>query len=143
MSQAEIKRPLFVWVIFLFTMFSAAFMAIGSYFAFSSNTGELTELTGYVDSLGFIDWALMALTGSLNFAGAIFLFRLKVIAVHMLTFAFLLTIASSIWEIVTNNYIEELHSIGSGAVEGALLGAVISTAIVAYSWHLKNKNILS
>ncbi|GHD30866.1 hypothetical protein [Parahalioglobus pacificus] len=143
MSQAEIKRPLFVWVIFLFTMFSAAFMAIGSYFAFSSSTGEMTELTGYVDSLGFIDWALMALTTVLNLAGTIFLFRLKVIAVPLLTFAFLLGIASSIWEIAANNYIEELQSVGPGAVEGALLGAVISTAIVAYSWHLKNKNILS
>ncbi|NRA43095.1 MAG: hypothetical protein HRU21_12425 [Pseudomonadales bacterium] len=143
MSQAEINRPLFVWVIFLFTMFSAAFMAIGSYFAFSSNAGEMAELSEYVDNLGFIDWALMALTTVLNLAGTIFLFRLKVIAVPLLTFAFLLGIASTVWEVAANNYIEELQSVGPGAVEGALLSAVISTAIVAYSWHLKNKNILS
>ena len=133
------KRPKLVWVVFLFYLLSTGFTAL-SYLLILSGVIPITpEQATYFGTLSAFDWVITLLTGLLNAAGAIAIFRLRKIAFHLFSAAFAIVILQTLVHTITTNFVAALG--GSGAA-GALVGYGILLAVCVYAWKLKERGVL-
>jgi len=138
-AQPRGKRPKLVWAVFLFYVLSVGYTALSFFLIFSGVFPVTPEQATYFGNLSVFDWAITALTGSLNVAGAIAIFLLRKIAFYLFSAAFVLVILQTLVHTITTNFVTALG--GPGAV-GALIGYGILLAVCVYAWNLKGRGVL-
>ena len=138
-SQPMSKRPKLVWVVFLFNVLSVGYTALSFFLIFSGAISVPPEQAAYFGNLSAFDWVITALTGLLNVAGAVAIFRLRKIAFHLFATAFVLVILQTLVHTITTNFVAAL---GGPGVVGALIGYGISLAVCIYAWKLKARGVL-
>jgi len=139
MTQPRSKRPKLVWAVFLFYVLSVGYTALSFFLIFSGTIPVTPEQAAYFVNLSAFDWVITVLTGLLNVAGAIAMFRLRKIAFHLFSAAFVLVILQTLVHTITTNFVAALG--GPGAV-GGLIGYGISLAVCVYAWKLKAGGVL-
>jgi len=138
-AQSRSKRPKLVWAVFLFYVLSVGYTALSFFLIFSGSVPVTPEQAAYFRNLSVFDWAITALTGLLDVAGAIAILRLRKIAFYLFSSAFVLLILQTLVHTITTNFLTALG--GSGAV-GALIGYGILLAVCVYAWKLKGRGVL-
>ena len=139
--EEQVKRPKLVWAITIFYVISVPFTLLS---VLSVSTGQVPlspAMQAYFDSLSAFDYSLTTLTGVLNVAGTISLFRLRKSAVWLFTINVGLGTSYSLWHTLTTNWMEVMAE--PGALGGAFVGWAIGLGIVFYAWRLKLKGVLT
>jgi hypothetical protein len=133
------KKPKLVWVISIFYILSAGYTIL-SFVLISTGAIQVNEAQkAYFDSQSIFDDTLTLTMGSLNVLGAIFLLLLMRYAYHCFLTAFSLGIVMYVYHIIFKNW---LGAIGGPGLVGAVIGWLISIAIILYSKKLIKKEIL-
>jgi len=138
-AQQVNKRPKLVWVVFLFYVLSVGYTALSFFLVFSGAIPVTPEVAAYIINLSAFDWVITALTGLLNVAGAIAIFRLRKVAYYLFTATFVLVTLQTLVHIVTTNFVA---AIGGPGLIGALIGYGITLAVCIYAWKLKARGVL-
>ena len=138
-TQPSAKRPKLVWVVFLFYLFSAAYTALSFFLIFSGAISVTTEQAAYFRNLSMLDWAITALTTTLNLVAAVSLFLLRKIAFYLFAASLVLGFLQTLVHAITTNFVAALG--GPGAI-GVLIGYAISIAVCTYAWRLKARGAL-
>ena len=138
-AQPMTKRPKLVWAVFLFYVLSVGSTVLSFFLIFSGAITVTPEQAVYFGNLSVFDLVVTALTGFLNVAGAIAIFRLRKIAFHLFATAFIFVILQTLVQTTTTNFVAALG--GPGAV-GALIGYGILLAVCIYAWKLKGRGVV-
>lgn len=139
LAQPRSKRPKLVWAASLFYLLSVGYTALSFLLIYSGSIPVTPEQVAYFRNLSAFDYVITALTGLLNVAGAIAIFRLRKIAFHLFTAAFVLVILQTLVYAITTNFVAAVG--GPGAV-GVLIGYGILLAVCIYAWKLKARGVL-
>lgn len=131
------KRPVAVWIIFIWDIFTFVFYLFGLYAIFTGALGvppsTLSNLP-FGDTLGILTSLLI---GGLNLAGSVTLFLLRRISVVLFSTAFVLNVGITLLQIIRGFPLQSLPFIS------LLVGWTISALIIWYSHHLAKRGILS
>jgi len=133
------KRPKLVWVISIFYILSAGWAVLSFALIFSGVIPLNEAQKAYFDAQSIVDNIFTITMGSLNFLGAILLFLLRRYAFHCFLTAFSLGILMYIDHIFYKNW---LGVIGTPGLVGAIIGWLISIAIILYANRLIKNEIL-
>mgnify|MGYP001820639095 FL=1 len=131
------KRPVWVWIISVFTFLTAGITLLAILAAAMLPINEVetdvapATLFDYVAALVFSLAAVVA---------AIYLLRLRKAAFYWFTVPFVASVLLSFWDAMTTGVAESM--IGQDVVGYAVFGAVIGLAICVYCWRLIKKGIL-
>ena len=139
--NSDRKRPILVWVILLFIVFSGGFGTLSIILVHSGTVPMEPEAQAYFDQLTLLDHFLTITLGILNIIGAILLFRLKSLSCYIFSAAFLVNALMHIWHILNKGWIEAVASMEG--YTGAYYGLGIALLIVGYSWFLKSRRVLT
>ena len=93
------KRPILVWVIFLYYVLSFPFIALSFYLVFSGAVPLTPGEQSYLGNLTPVDFWLTILLGVANFAGAIALFLLRRLAFYLFSGTLVLNVLMTIWHV--------------------------------------------
>jgi hypothetical protein len=133
-SQQDGKRPVLVWVIFLFSLFgvvtgalTTVMMATGNFPAFS----EAQER--FMDSIPLWQHGISLGAIALYLAAAVQLFRMKAAAFTLYFVQFGLSLLMFFVQLA-NPYYREVMATGFIPL---VIGWAISVAIIAYCWRLR------
>ena len=127
-------RPAWVWVIFLYNLFSIGLIAT---IFWLSATGRVPLSAGQKKTLLSFSAAEIAETvilSALSLIGTVQLFRLRRNAFPLLCAAFAASLLSTIGHTI--------QAPASFSVTGHLVGWAISTAICIYAWRLRHDGVL-
>jgi hypothetical protein len=138
-QPALIKRPKLVWIISMFYIISTGWTIISFVLILSGSISLNEAQKAYFDSQNIFDNIFTIAIGSLNFLGAILLFLLKRHAYYCFLSAFALGILMVVYHIIFKNW---LDAIGDPGLVGAVIGWLISIAIILYSNKLIKNEIL-
>jgi len=133
------KRPKLVWIISIFYILSAGWTVLSFALIYSGSIPINEAQKAYFASQNIFDIILTLTMGSLNFLGAILLFLLRRHSFHCFLTAFSLGIIMTAYHIMFKNW---LDAIGGPGLVGALIGWIISVAIILYSNKLIKNEIL-
>ena len=133
------KRPILVWVIFLYYVLSGPFVALSFYLVFSGAVPLTPSQQSYFGNLTPFDFWLTILLGVANFTGAIALFLLRRLAAYLFSGALVLNVLMTIWHAAEKGWFAAM-SVSAGV--GALFGLVIALAICLYAWKLARAGVL-
>lgn len=128
-------RPAWVWVIFLYNLFSIGLIAT---IFWLSATGRVPLSAGQKKTLLSFSAAEIAETvilSVLQLAGTIQLFRLRRNAFPLLSAAFAASLLSTAWHALQPNAVPFQPT-------GHLVGWAISIAICTYAWRLSHDGVL-
>lgn len=130
------KRPFFVWVIFVFYMFSIISSAISFFGVHLGVIVVSDEKKAILDSLSFVDNIIGLATLTLNFVGAVALIKLQKTSFYFL--------ASGLAFSILGSLIRYLSHGGWGQQNlGVFLGGLVSLAICLYVYKIKTHGILN
>ena len=138
-AQPGAQRPTLVWAVFLDYLVSVVYTALTFSLIYSGSISLTPEQTRYFYNLSAFDYVITAVSGVLNLAGAVAIFRLRKIAFHLFTAALAVAILQSLAHAMTTNFLAALG--GPGAV-GVLVGHGLSAAVCVYAWRLKARGVL-
>ena len=139
MEPALRKRPKLAWVISIYYILSAG-ITILSFVLISTGAIQINEITkAYYDSQNIFDHTLTITIGFLNILGATFLFLLRRYAYHCFLTAFAFGIVMYVYHIIFKNW---LGAIAGAGLVGAVIGLLISIAIILYSKKLMKVDFL-
>lgn len=127
-------RPAWVWVIFLYNLFSIGLVAAMMWLAMTDriplNPAQKAALTSFSAS----EIAETVILSALSLIGTVQLFRLRRNAFPLLCAAFAASLLSTIGHTI--------QAPASFSVTGHLVGWAISTAICIYAWRLRHDGVL-
>jgi hypothetical protein len=132
------KRPVAVWLIFLFYVFSFSWTLLGFVLMYTGTVPLNEAQKAYFAHLTLFDHVTTAILLATNATAAILLFRLRETAVPLFAAAFLLNLGLTIRAIFGPYWIK---AIGSGGLAG-YFGLVIGLAILLYTVSLRRRGIL-
>lgn len=137
--QPRTRRPVGVWIIFIFYLLSAGWtlLSFALIFAGAINLNEAQRT--YFASLSNIDWFLTLLIGVVGIAAAVSLFLLRRIAILLFSTALALNILLTAVQSFQTNWAEAL---GGPGLVGVLIGWVILVVILFYARGLAKKGVL-
>ena len=134
------KRPIGVWVIFIFYTVATAFTAFSYYLVYGGKVALSDAQAAYFAGLTVWDHLISAMQAILSLSGAVVLFAMKRPAPYLFTANAVLGVAVTMWQIVSKGWIE---AIGTSGVVGAIMGWGILIAVCLYAWHLLKKGQLT
>jgi hypothetical protein len=133
------KRPVAVWLIFLFYVFSLS-LALLSFVLFYAGVGPLDDAQkAYFAHVSIFDNASSVILAAINTIAAILLFRLRKTAVPWIAGAFALNLGLTLRAVFDPNWIK---AIGAGGLAGDLSLFIIGLAIMLYAIGLRRRGIL-
>lgn len=132
--SGQSRRPVWVWIISTFYLFSAAYSLVVGYLVIS---GRLNPAA--FASLGPLDWTISAAILACNVAGAIFLFMLRGLAPYLFLAGLSVSLLQTAWFVLARGL---LAGIAGPTLIGLVLGTAISVAVIGYAFHLANKGVL-
>jgi hypothetical protein len=135
MNAKKPKRPILVWVVFLYYLVTIVPGAGGLLFVwhsapFSANARMVVE------SMTTLAWALLGLTSALELGGAIALFKLRRIAFPLFVGAFGCTILQMSMQHQENTVSGPVNYLPA-------LGLAIELFVCAYAWRLRSRSALT
>jgi hypothetical protein len=139
-DQDKKKRPVLVWIISIYFIFSLLFTLLSFIIIFSGIIPLQPAQKAYFENLTIFDHTYTILIMLANLIGAITLFLLRKFAFYFFTFALLLNILSTIYNILSKGWVEAIGGVG---LIGSIIGLGIIVAICFYSWLLCRKGILT
>ena len=129
------KRPTWVWVASVYVLLTAGYALLHTVLTRSGVIAVPPAQAAYTKS----HFPLMVLTASLNLAGAVALWRLRKVAVWLLTTALAVSLSMTIAYMLT----EALPAVPLGAmVGGVVLAFGPLVAICGYVWTLWVRGVL-
>jgi hypothetical protein len=132
------KRPIAVWLIFLFYIFAFCWTLLGFILIYAGLVPLTEAQKTYFAHLSFFDHASTVILAAINIAAAILLFRLRRTAVPLFAAAFVLNLGLTIRAVFGSNWVEV---IGHNGLAG-YLGFCIILAILLYTVSLSRRAIL-
>ena len=139
-SPSRRRRPVLVWVVFLWFVFSAGYTLLSFALIFSGRVPLSDQASRYLSSLSPLDYAVTILALLLNVVGAVALLLLRRSAPYLFSAALLLNIASVVLHALTKGLVTAL---GAGGPVGLILGYGISALVCLYAWRLYARGILT
>lgn len=134
------RRPVLVWLIAIYYGLSGAWTAL-SFILIRRGAIPMSDAQrAYFSEIGPIEWAQAVASAILFLAFAVQLFRLRASAIPLLALAFVLTIASTAWQMLTTNWVE---AIGTPGLVGTAVAWAVMIAILLYCRRLRTKEILT
>ncbi len=135
MNTNKPKRPILVWVVFLYYVVTIVPAAGGLLLVWQSAPFS-TKARMAVESMTTLAWTLLGLTLALQLGGAVALFKLRRIALPLFVGAFGCTILQ-----MTMQHPENTVS-GPGTLVPAL-ALTIDLFVCAYAWRLRSRSALT
>jgi hypothetical protein len=126
LDSSNPKRPLAVWLIFLFYLAATGFTLLG-FILVHTGTVPLNEAQeAYFANFSIFDYISAATLGALNITAAVLFFRLRRIAIPLIAGALALNLALSVRAVFRSNWIEAMPP---GGLLGACLAWFIALAV--------------
>src|SRR5262245_60969514 len=138
-SPSRRRRPVLVWVVFLWYVFSTGYTLLSFALIFSGRVPLSDEASRYLSSLSPLDYAVTILALLLNVVGAVALLLLRRSAPYLFSAALLLTVASLALHALTKGFVAAL---GAGGPVGLILGYGIAALVCLYAWRLYMRGVL-
>jgi hypothetical protein len=139
LAMSSAKRPVAVWLIFLFYVFSFPLLML-SFVLILTGAVPLNEAgKTYLAHRTLFDYASAAILFATNVTAAILLFRLRKTAVPLFAAAFALDLGLTIREIIGPYWVK---AIGSAGLTGDICAQFTGLAIVLYTISLRRRGIL-
>ncbi|MEX3917878.1 hypothetical protein AB4Y43_16800 [Paraburkholderia sp. BR10872] len=135
MNSIKTKRPILVWVVFLYYLVTIL-PAAGALLLVWHSAPFSAKARIALESMTTLAWALVGLTFALELGGAVALFKLRRIAFPLFVGAFACTILQ-----MTMHRQESAVS-GPGSHTPALWMA-IDLFVCAYAWRLRSRSVLT
>src|SRR5262245_2406889 len=139
-SPSRRRRPVLVWVVFLWFVVSASYTLRSFALIFSGRVTLSDEASRYLSNLSPLDYAVTILALLLNVVGGVALLLLRRSAPCLFSAALLLNVASVALHALTKGLVTAL---GAGGPIGLILGYVISALVCLYAWRLYARGMLS
>ncbi|MBU0744394.1 MAG: hypothetical protein KKE11_03400 [Gammaproteobacteria bacterium] len=133
------KRPILVWVISIFYIFSAGYTLLSFYLIYTGGIVLQPEQKVYFDSLTFIDIGTSVLVVLSNLIGAVMLFNMRKKAVYFFVLSLIVNLVMILWYVFAKGLIE---SVGIWGLVGALGGWLTLGAVCVYAKMLEKSGVL-
>lgn len=138
-NAAAPKRPILVWVIFLFYLISSIQVIVGLFFITAGGVEMTPESQAYLATFTVWDRVIGYLNAGVTLVGVSLLFALRRQAVNVLALAFALNLFSTALVWLRNNPAAYIAPTGLAA---QAVGIAIFGAVVYYSWRLLKRGVL-
>lgn len=133
------KRPILVWVIFLFYLVSSVQVIVAMFFVTAGGVDMAPEQMAYLARFGVMDRVIGYLNAAVTLVGVTLLFGLRKQAVNVLALAFALNLFSTSVVWVKTDPAALVSPTGLIA-QG--LGIGIFGLVVYYAWRLGKRGVL-
>ena len=134
-QETKFKRPGWVWVISFYYVLSVLWSSIALYALSSGGIHVTPEGKQYFASLNMFDYALSVFQSLLSLSAAVMLFLLRKVAYPLFCTAFVVALASILWNVFARNWLAAMKSMRGGLL-GALIGMAILFAVCFYTRRL-------
>ena len=134
------RRPVWVWVIFIFVCFGVVSGSISTILVLSGTLVPDSSTAQYVASLSWGDHSVTLVSYALYFAAGLTLFRLRAVAAKLFGAHLALSIIVMIYHLVAKPGYGDLFR-GPGSI-GLFSGLAISVVILLYTLRLHQKGVL-
>jgi len=134
-----VKRPLLVWAVAIFYLFSTLFTLLSLYLVLGGSVPLTPEQKAYYDSLSALDYALSVAIAVTGLGGAVTLFLLRKQALYLFCFSLALNISMTVWHLQARS---ASAALGSPGTIGMVVGLGIVAAVCCYAWNLKRSGVL-
>lgn len=134
------KRPILVWVIFLFYLISCVQVIVGLFFVTAGGVDMAPAQQAYLAKFTVMDRVIGYVNAGLTLIGVTLLFTLRKQAVNVLALAFALNMFSTavVW------FKTDPASVTSPAgLVAQALGIALFGAVVFYAWRLGKRGMLT
>ncbi len=134
------KRPILVWVIFLFYLISSVQIIVAMFFIAAGGVDMAPEQMAYLAKFTVLDRVIGYINAAVTLVGVTLLLALRKLAVTVLAAAFALNLFSTavVWLRTDPTTV-----IAPTGLMAQVLGIVIFGAVVYYSWRLEKRGVLS
>ncbi len=137
----EKKRPILVWVIFMFFLVTVISTLFSFYLIYTGKV-SLSEISGVnLKSLTVVDIGLSTFVGLTNLTGAVLLFFLRKQALYCFITSLVVNLSAFIWQL-TSKGIMVVKSISLNSLIGMVAAWAILIAVCFYAWQLKKNGTL-
>jgi hypothetical protein len=134
------KRPILVWVIFLFYLVSSVQVIVAMFFVTAGGVDMAPEQQAYLAQFNVMDRVIGYINATVTLIGVTLLFGLRKQAVNVLALAFALNLFSTTVVWIKTDPAALVTPTGLIA-QG--LGIVIFGLVVFYAWRLGKRGILN
>ncbi|WP_428569287.1 MAG: hypothetical protein ACP59X_10860 [Solidesulfovibrio sp. DCME] len=134
------KRPILVWVIFLFYLVSSVQVIVGLFFVTAGGVEMAPEQQAYLAKFSVMDRVIGYINAGLTLVGVTLLFSLRRQAVNVLALAFACNLFSTalVWYKT-----DPAAVIAPAGLIAQALGIVLFGAVVFYAWRLSKRGVLA
>ncbi len=134
------RRPLLVWVIFLFYLISSVQVIVGMFFVAAGGVDMTPEQQAYLARFTVVDRIIGYVNAGLTLVGVTLLLGLRKVAVNVLALAFACNLFSTavVWWKTDPASVVAPAGLAAQAFGIALFGAV-----VYYAWRLQKRGLLA
>jgi hypothetical protein len=138
MSEKNAKRPILVWVVFLYYLVTIVPGAGGLLVVWRAASYS-AQARAAIDSITTLGWILLGLTMALKLGGAIALLRLRCIAFPLFAGGIGLTIL----QLTMHHRNYSFSGADSHGPYNAAFGLAIQLVVCAYVWRLRSRSVLT
>ena len=133
------RRPLLVWIIFLFYLVSSVQVIVGMFFVAAGGVNMAPEQQAYLEQFSVMDRVIGYINPAVTLVGVTLLFGLRKQAVNVLALAFALNLFSTavVW-IKT----DPMAGIAPAGLMAQVFGITLFGAVVFYAWRLGKRGLL-
>ena len=134
------KRPILVWVIFLFYLVSSIQVIVGMFFVAAGGVDMAPAQQAYLAKFSVADRIIGYLNAAVTLVGVTLLFGLRRQAVNVLALAFALNLFSTavVW-LKT----DPAAVIAPAGLVAQAVGIILFGAVVFYAWRLDKRGMLN
>lgn len=134
------RRPILVWVIFLFYLVSSVQVIVAMFFVAAGGVDMAPEQQAYLAKFSTLDRVIGYVNAAVTLVGVTLLFGLRQQAVNVLALAFALNLFSTTVVWIKTDPAAVTSATGLLA-QG--LGIAIFGAVVYYAWRLEKRGMLA
>ena len=138
LTSTAVKRPVLVWVIFLFYLAATLSTFAGLFLIYSGRVAMNSVQQAYFAHLSILDHLATVLLVSINLVGAVMLFRLRRTAVTLFAAALALNLILTLRAMLSSRQLDVFQQ----SAAGVLTGLIIALAVLLYSIRLLRRAIL-
>jgi len=143
-GDSKMSRPVGVWLVTIYAVFSTLIAALGFYALFSGNIPSVSgQQANFFKTLGVLDYALSALFHICIAIGAVYLFMLRKLALPILVAGAAFNLITTIWHLFTHRFMAGVGGMSlTGWVELVMAWAII-LAVILYTARLSKNGVLT
>lgn len=133
------RRPILVWVIFLFYLVSSVQVIVSMFFIAAGGVDLTPEMQAYLAKFSILDRVIGYVNAAVTLVGVTLLLGLRRQAVHVLALGFALNLFSTavVWFKA-----DPLEVVSTKGLLAQLCGIALFGAVVFYAWRLGKRGLL-